>query len=591
MRKIFSLAAIATTFSLVAAAFSPNSASAQNYVEMKPLAEVLAGASVRDCRGGEGQNVTMITWGADIFTLHANGASLTTQPGSIFADEGLTVTLKREDVFAKQVEAYLRCDTPYLRGTLGQINLASDITAVNPGTEMVPIIQLSWSNGGDALVAKKGINKPADLKGKTIVVQAYGPHVAYLNKVLADAGLTPNDVTIVYTKDLVGFDDDTTPGSAFLDDPNIDAAMVIIPDALKLTSGGTGGTGAENSFDGAEIMLSTKSASRVIADVYVVRKDYLEANRDEVQKFVHALLVAEESLRKLVLEKDTRTDEYNAIIVAAAGHLLDAPTDIDDTEGMYADAETIGFAGNKKFFENTKYPRNVTKLTSEIQTAYVQQGMLAATASLGSATWNYDALKAGITNTIAKTTPKFNADKLAAAVTNMASSGALDDGTLFEFQINFQPNQNTFSTEIYGDAFNKVVELASTYAGAVITIEGHSDPANFLKKMQKGAGEGILNRIRQSAKNLSVSRSTAVRKAVLDMAAASGVPMDPSQFVTIGYGISNPATGVCQRKDEPLCLDAGLPKYPANKAEWLSNMRVVFKIVNVEGESSAFESF
>ena len=55
MRKIFSLAAIAT-LTLAAAAFSPNSANAQNYVEMKPLDQVLAGASVRDCRGGEGQN-------------------------------------------------------------------------------------------------------------------------------------------------------------------------------------------------------------------------------------------------------------------------------------------------------------------------------------------------------------------------------------------------------------------------------------------------------------------------------------------------------------------------------------------------------
>ena len=52
--------------------------------------------------------------------------------------------------------------------------------------------------------------------------------------------------------------------------------MAIIPDALNLTSGGDSGTGAAGSVKGAKILLSTKTASRVIADVYAVRSDYLE---------------------------------------------------------------------------------------------------------------------------------------------------------------------------------------------------------------------------------------------------------------------------------------------------------------------------
>jgi hypothetical protein len=32
-------------------------------------------------------------------------------------------------------------------------------------------------------------------------VQAYGPHVDYLSKILADAGLTPKDVNIRWTSD------------------------------------------------------------------------------------------------------------------------------------------------------------------------------------------------------------------------------------------------------------------------------------------------------------------------------------------------------------------------------------------------------
>ena len=69
---------------------------------------------------------------------------------------------------------------------------------------------------------------------------------------------------------------------------------MIIPDALALTSSGTIGTGAEDSVKGARILLSTKTANRIIADVYAVRSDYFESNRAEVEKFVQGLIQGEE---------------------------------------------------------------------------------------------------------------------------------------------------------------------------------------------------------------------------------------------------------------------------------------------------------
>jgi ABC-type nitrate/sulfonate/bicarbonate transport system substrate-binding protein len=71
---------------------------------------------------------------------------------------------------------------------------------------------------------------------------------------------------------------------------DIDAAFVIIPDALALTSQGTVGTGAEDSVKGAKILLSTKTADRIISDIYAVRRDYFEKNREKVKGFVKALL-------------------------------------------------------------------------------------------------------------------------------------------------------------------------------------------------------------------------------------------------------------------------------------------------------------
>jgi hypothetical protein len=121
---------------------------------------------------------------------------------------------------------------------------------------------------------------------------------------------------------------------------------VIIPDALALTSNGTVGTGAEDSVRGAVILLSTKTANRVIADAYVVRRDFLDANRQSVQGFVHGLMLADEQLRELVENKGSRTSDYRAAIEAAAQILLDSAQAIGDAEAMYADAEFVGWKGN-----------------------------------------------------------------------------------------------------------------------------------------------------------------------------------------------------------------------------------------------------
>jgi outer membrane protein OmpA-like peptidoglycan-associated protein len=158
------------------------------------------------------------------------------------------------------------------------------------------------------------------------------------------------------------------------------------------------------------------------------------------------------------------------------------------------------------------------------------------------------------------------------------SQGDLDERTIARFEIQFEPNQSSFPLADYRKEFDRIVEAASTYGGAVFTVEGHADPLGYLKKKKKGADLSTLRSIRQSAKNLSRSRAVAVRQSVIDYAESQGVSMDPSQFVTEGLGFSDPKTGIC----------GGDPCPPKTKEQWLSNMRVVFRAVRVEAESSTF---
>ncbi len=560
---------------------TPSQARAQQvqFVDSPPLASTVT-SPVQDCAGSGTVNVPIITWGGDIATIHGNGGDKETASGSIFGREGLKLKLFREDSFPNQLKDFLACKSPYLRGTLGMMHMASEVAARDPRTRLTIIHQMTWSAGGDALVVKSGIKSPAQLRGKTIALQAYGPHVDYLGKILADAGMSLKDVKIRWTKDLTGTKQ--TPTNAFYQN-DIDAVLVITPDALKLTSNGTVGTGAEDSVKGARILLSTKTASRVIGDVYAVREDYLKTNREDVTRFVHGLLSSQEELVALVKAKSQKKGEYTKTMTAAAKILLDSEQALPDAEGLFGDASFVLWGGNVKFFNDTKNPRNLQSLNREIGEAVAAAGLVKKGATLSGPDWSFDSLKKDLKNATMTEQSRFDANQVAQVATKITTATGKEgkaEGELFSFEITFKPNQNTFSESEYQDAFKRAINLAATYGGAVITIEGHSDPLGYLKKKKDGEAQVVLTRIRQSGKNLSMTRAMGVRDSLLRFAKARGINIDANQFAVVGHGIDKPKNGLCGSE----------PCAPANEKEWLANMRVEFRILQVEAEQAVFES-
>ncbi|MBN1798684.1 MAG: ABC transporter substrate-binding protein [Spirochaetales bacterium] len=512
--------------------------------------------------------VPLITWGADLIAVYANGGTIKTSEGSLFQKYGLNIELYREDDFQKQINNYVSGESPYLRGTMGMINMAAESTKQYPNLQLVVVFQHSWSAGGDALVVKPGIKAVKDLKGKTIAIQSNGPHLAYFMKLITDAGLSIQDVDVIWTNDLVGPEGDT-PMAKFYND-SIDAAFVIIPDALALTSSGTVGTGAEDSVKGAVILLSTKTANRIISDVYAVRKDYYEENTQAVKNFVHALLAAEEEVRDLF--KNTKSEKFKRFITAGSQILLDSPDALADMEGMYYDAELAGFKGNIKFFADQNYLRRFERLTGEIQTFFNTLGLMKGKVEILKANWDYNELRSGLKYADDVEVPKFEKDEVATVLTKRQQKDTLEAGELFSFEIFFKPNQNEFSADLYREQFDKVIDFAATYGGAIITIEGHSDPMGYLRKKKEGEPEVVLKKIEQAAKNLSLSRANNVRDQLISYAQQNGITLDQSQFATIGHGIEKP-----------------LYPIPQNDQEWLSNMRVEFKIIQIEAEENVFK--
>ena len=231
--------------------------------------------------------------------------------------------------------------------------------------------------------------------------------------------------------------------------------------------------------------------------------------------------------------------------------------------------------------------RSFDKLNAEIQESSILMGLLTAPVKLAHAGFDFEAMKKGLTQTVVSEAPKFKADEVAKVIDQKSKLGAGADGAVFSFEIFFSPNQKTYNAELYKVQYDKVIELAATYGGAILAITGHADPTEYYDrkhatgkyKGQSVAPEIVLGRLRQQAKNTSLDRAIAIRESLLAYAKTKGLVMDPSQFAVVGQGFEQAKTGLVN----------GEPNRPNTAEEWASNMRGEFKLITVgDTEASVF---
>lgn len=571
VKRMLSVTALAALATALCVTTNSEAADKVDVVQAKPLQDVLKDVKLQPVKGGK-LRVPTITWPGDVATVYAD------QEG-VFKAEGVDIELFCENDFAKQVQGVLDGETPILRGTMGMINTAAESFS-KAGTELVVVYQLTWSSGGDCLVVRPGIKNLSDLKGKTIALQAYGPHVDFLTTTLARAGLKPTDVKLKWMKELTIPTYDTKgrildPRSAFAASPDIDACFVISPDAAALTSGGTG-TGGEGSVKGAKVLFSSKSANRIISDVYAVRKDWYEKNQADVEKFVHALMVGTEQFQAVVADKANNQAKYNKLMKQSAKLLFGSDQATADVEGSLGDCEWVGFQGNVGFFTGNGTTRNFAVLVNEVQTAFLDLTLMTKRVDIQKSAWDYTKLAKGLKNVdlTAVAKPAFDTTKAQQKIENEIAT-ELDkwqDGALYAFEIYFEPNKIDFSAASYQEAFKKAVELSQTFGGTLVIVEGHNSPDAINKAKADGKTPTEVAQIEQAAKNLSYQRSVAVRKAYLEYCKKQGLNVDESQFVAVGVG-------------------AKIPKFavPTTAEEWKSNRRVVFRVKAVETELDSFK--
>lgn len=586
----------------------------------KPFADLIGAVPVGQVTSISPIQTPYITWGGDMVTFYANGG-LQTKPDSIFGKQGLNLKLVPGDDFPSQVRDYLSGKSPFLRGTFRMIGMASEVIGSDPRTKGVVIMQMTWS-AGDHMVARVRLKSVSDLKGKTVALQQYGPHVGMLDDILKTAQVRWDDITVVWAKDLTG--SPNSPAEMFRARNDIDACFVISPDMIGLTGGlENTGTGAEGTVSGARVLVSTAQLSRSIADVYVCRKDFYDAHKDLVVKFVAGYLKACEEVIELKKQYEAGgSAEYMKLLQLAQGiYGKDVlPTLEEDAHGLLSDCTLVGYPGNVAFFTEKGNVTGFEAFQKASLDLAINRGYAKVRAALFPSGLDYQspAFLNYLTKTGTARAERFQAEAVVEEIEQLTAGGSLDDRTIVAFTINFEPNQTVFNPEQYGAEYQRVVEMMARFGNAVVAVRGHADPTKtLLELVQAGLKMGVLQRsgtagnwryayqgkpldltatetmtrlietgafdgapehrpreTMQAALNLSRARAEAVRDSIIKYAKSKGLQIDPSQVQPVGVGIREPFIAK-----------------PKNEDEARQNMRVEFRLLRVAAEATSKSDF
>jgi len=250
----------------------------------------------------------------------------------LFKEEGIEV---KENFFQVQSES----NTAFLAGKLDLIltGLTDVVTMASRDPDLKLIMLCDYSDGADGILGR-GIEKPEDVKGKTLARESLLTAILLVRRFLEQAGLTEADVNIVDTP--------AADAAIAFAAGKVDVAATWEPFLSKAAREGNG-----------EIIFTSEDTN-IIPDGYIVRtKTFLE-RKPELKAYLRAV----DKATKLIKERD---EEAVAII---AKRLEVTPEEANDfLNGVLM----LDIEDNKKIVFNKKHALNIyDSLEFAAETAY-----------------------------------------------------------------------------------------------------------------------------------------------------------------------------------------------------------------------------
>jgi outer membrane protein OmpA-like peptidoglycan-associated protein/ABC-type nitrate/sulfonate/bicarbonate transport system substrate-binding protein/ABC-type amino acid transport system permease subunit len=145
------------------------------------------------------------------------------------------------------------------------------------GVKAKAIMQVDWSQGGDAIVGDNVIKKIEDLRGKKIALAQFTPSHWLLEYSLSNSGLNDAAQREVYNN--LVFKTASPDALADFVTNKVDAAVVWEPDVEE-----------SKKRPNSHVIVSTQTITNIIADIMVAREDFIKAHPDVIRAFVKGWL-------------------------------------------------------------------------------------------------------------------------------------------------------------------------------------------------------------------------------------------------------------------------------------------------------------
>lgn len=294
---------------------------------------------------GNPLKVSIVSFHGYAPALLANGKSLTTQPGSIFAKEGVNVEFIIQDNVPTLTEIFES-------GTAQCAWRTSDFWAQehpnlrNAGLDGKAIMIVDNTQGGDAIISTKpDVKRIEDLAGKSVALLEFTPSHGMLIDAVENSSLSARKKQSVKVVP-INVDEGTAGVRAALESGQVDAAALWDPDlALAMRT------------PGAHVVYSTKTATNLIYDVIVCDTKALDnpGNEKVFQGFVSGWMkgvTAAEADRDDAVDALVKTEEMFAELAKGEGKpfIKGLTTNLDWT-GLSDNARILGLAGGTNHYE------------------------------------------------------------------------------------------------------------------------------------------------------------------------------------------------------------------------------------------------
>lgn len=275
-----------------------------------------------DKSGEKVLRVQLVTWGGYAPGLYWNEGSKANRQSKFYKDYGFKVEFKLENDLINALNAWISDEYDVIVQTADAFPLYTAPEEIN---EFDPraFIQIDWSRGGDAIIAKRGINNINDLKGKRIAVAVPSPAQTLLISALEAAGMKYSDVRVIKTTD------NLKAAELFRSD-DVDAAVVWSPDDILAT----------RDVPGSKILSTTVEQSHIIADIMLAKESFIRDNRDMIHDFYEGWMKGVAALKDSPGNQEKAAEHLAALNGIA----------VEDAKGMMSVVYWTGHEDNMNFF-------------------------------------------------------------------------------------------------------------------------------------------------------------------------------------------------------------------------------------------------